>query len=243
MWTATFTSGGGLYLLSVGLSKDHDWRPTIPAPDKKFLAMLQPMHLITLGAVLLVIGIAWQLIRSGGSFLSSAQQVTASQNVSVTANKIPAAPPEVIANIKAPLEAKITSLKNQIDQLQKQSSQTTLVGDKLDAWKEIYDFTNNRYRPLLVDGARKFSGGDWENKLKDKKAFIGSLDTFRGHVVTANNMLAALREKYPYFRDLISVIELPNIEAFQKSIEAFKNGVYYLPDDNNAWHVYRRTAA
>jgi hypothetical protein len=75
---------------------------------------LEPVHIIILGLVIAAFGVGWQMYRADS--LSGVHAVQSATTVTVTANKIPAPPPEIVANIKAPLEAEIAALRKQIEE-------------------------------------------------------------------------------------------------------------------------------
>jgi hypothetical protein len=61
MWSATLLVGVAIYGGSILLSEDHDWRPSIPPPIKRLLAMVEPSHVIILGLVIAAVGVVWQM--------------------------------------------------------------------------------------------------------------------------------------------------------------------------------------
>jgi hypothetical protein len=60
LWTASFIMAALLYGGSVYLSKDHDWRPTIPETIRKLWAKVEPSHVIILGLAIALGGVVWQ---------------------------------------------------------------------------------------------------------------------------------------------------------------------------------------
>jgi hypothetical protein len=86
------------------------------SPPRTWIKRVEPLHLTVFGLVLALVGVGWHLYRTGGSF-SAMQNISTAQKVTLTANKIPAPPPEVVAAIKAPLESKIAALQRQVASL------------------------------------------------------------------------------------------------------------------------------
>jgi hypothetical protein len=67
LWAATVLAGAFLYVGSVLLSKDHDWKPQVPPVLKRLWNTMGPWHLVTIGSgfvfvglVMTVVGIVWQ---------------------------------------------------------------------------------------------------------------------------------------------------------------------------------------
>jgi hypothetical protein len=59
LWAATFFVGAALYMASIIISKDHDWRPQIPAALKRLWKQVEPSHVIILGLVIALGGAIW----------------------------------------------------------------------------------------------------------------------------------------------------------------------------------------
>ena len=56
LWAATVITGGVIYVGSVILSKDHNWRPAVPVALKRLWTKVEPTHIIILGLLIAAIG-------------------------------------------------------------------------------------------------------------------------------------------------------------------------------------------
>lgn len=93
LWAASFIVAAVLYGGSIVLSKDHDWRPTVPIVVKRLWAKvrLEPSYMIIGGLVVIVIGV---LI--GGAMISLGIRQH-SQDAAETRKITQASPPTTIA--------------------------------------------------------------------------------------------------------------------------------------------------
>lgn len=105
LWGATVIAGASLYVGSVLLSKDHDWRPSIPQPVKRLLAKVEPSHVIILGLIIALGGVIWQWQRPSPSDPKISQlqsqvddlttKLAETKRVNAPTAKMPAPPPQI----------------------------------------------------------------------------------------------------------------------------------------------------
>jgi hypothetical protein len=95
LWTASFVVAAALYVGSVLLSKDHDWRPAIPGAFRKLWAEVEPSHIIILGLVVALGGVIWQWKNSPTKAANREQRPPATKA---------APPPEYVKDIQLAFE-------------------------------------------------------------------------------------------------------------------------------------------
>ncbi|THD70777.1 MAG: hypothetical protein E7813_07105 [Bradyrhizobium sp.] len=174
---------------------------------RTWIRRVEPYHVIILGLVIAAIGVGWQLYRGQQPGL---QTVSSGQKVTVDTSVVRAPAPEVVAQIKAPLQAKIDSLEHQLAQRQNPAPTARPPAPK----KIIYDAAEmperrkqlrelTQYFVVTIEQIRDEATNLNTEKLialqdQPPKDYVAALETFKGHFETAFTGLSTIVRKYGF---------------------------------------------
>jgi hypothetical protein len=170
-----------LYVGSVVLSREHNWSPSVPTALKKRMALIEPLHIVILGLLIALGGVAWQMIGTSRPKPTTAELQSRAQDHNTDRS---AAPPQWQALVR---ERRLLEFNKRLDEATAQSNER---------WEGVKgNYLRVHPDSLITQKGQRWSVDEWRKTasglqsmareaLGDDKIDMFDMSKFESHIPT-----------------------------------------------------------